>query len=356
MFLQPRLANPIPWRHAGSRGLLVCLNPAAIVSSASHPNARSRRTHRCQSDSAQLRWAHPDPHRRKERRAREPPREALTAKYLTIRNDAGYTPLHHAAIGGHLDQVPAEVLTTENLSIRSNAGYSVFHTAAAHGNLGQIPPDLMTAEVFQSANDTGNTILHEAAEHGTLDRVPPGYLTAENVARRNLSGETVLHVAAFNGHLDQVPAELLTRRGAAGRRPPPGTPYSMRRPFPGTWSRSRGTSSSSRTFRSRARPASRRPTPPPRPASSTRSLAAQLTAQLLVTRNDNGDTPLHAAAFEGHLDQVPAELLTAERVGTRNYDGVSVASARHGARLHLADPGGLAAQGIRRCFPATAQD
>jgi hypothetical protein len=25
------------------------------------------------------------------------------------------------------------------------------------------------------------------------------------------------------------------------------------------------------------------------------------------------------------MDQVPAELLTAERVGTRNYDGVSVA-------------------------------
>ncbi|MGH6990987.1 MAG: hypothetical protein ACRES9_06155, partial [Gammaproteobacteria bacterium] len=50
----------------------------------------------------------------------------------------------------------------------------------------------------------------------------------------------------------------------------------------------------------------------------------QLTADLLLTRNDNGDTPLHAAAYEGHLDQVPRELLTPERIGTRNYDGLTV--------------------------------
>jgi ankyrin repeat protein len=51
-----------------------------------------------------------------------------------------------------------------------------------------------------------------------------------------------------------------------------------------------------------------------------------LTGELLMTRNDHGDTPLHAAAYEGHLDQVPAALLTRERVGTRNYDGISVAA------------------------------
>ena len=45
-----------------------------------------------------------------------------------------------------------------------------------------------------------------------------------------------------------------------------------------------------------------------------------------MTRNDNGDTPLHAAAYEGHLDQLPVSLLTIERLSARNYDGISVIS------------------------------
>ena len=34
----------------------------------------------------------------------------------------------------------------------------------------------------------------------------------------------------------------------------------------------------------------------------------------------------HAAAYEGHLDQVPAALITPERLALRNYDGISVLS------------------------------
>ena len=66
--------------------------------------------------------------------------------------------------------------------------------------------------------------------------------------------------------------------------------------------------------------------------------------------------PLHAAAYEGHLDQVPPEILTVERIGTRNYDGVSVASLAVRARVHLPDTGGLEAQGIWPCFAATTPD
>ena len=42
---------------------------------------------------------------------------------------------------------------------------------------------------------------------------------------------------------------------------------------------------------------------------------------LLITRNDFGDTPLHAAAVEGHLDQVPPEALNAATLRLRNYTG-----------------------------------
>jgi ankyrin repeat protein len=49
----------------------------------------------------------------------------------------------------------------------------------------------------------------------------------------------------------------------------------------------------------------------------------ELTATLLLTRNEHGDTPLHAAAFEGHLDQLPQELLTAANLSVRNYAGIT---------------------------------
>jgi ankyrin repeat protein len=48
-----------------------------------------------------------------------------------------------------------------------------------------------------------------------------------------------------------------------------------------------------------------------------------VSAELLLTRNDNGDTPIHAAAFAGHLNQIPAELLTADRLSCRNYERVT---------------------------------
>ena len=50
----------------------------------------------------------------------------------------------------------------------------------------------------------------------------------------------------------------------------------------------------------------------------------RLTTDLLLTRNDNGDTPLHAAAYEGHLDQIPPSLFTPDLLAVRNYDGVAV--------------------------------
>jgi hypothetical protein len=42
---------------------------------------------------------------------------------------------------------------------------------------------------------------------------------------------------------------------------------------------------------------------------------------LLISRNDFGDTPMHAAAVEGHLDVIPPEFLTAATLNVRNYNG-----------------------------------
>ena len=42
---------------------------------------------------------------------------------------------------------------------------------------------------------------------------------------------------------------------------------------------------------------------------------------LLVSRNDLGDTPLHAAAVEGHLKDVPPQFLNEATLTIKNYTG-----------------------------------
>src|SRR6267154_385233 len=46
-----------------------------------------------------------------------------------------------------------------------------------------------------------------------------------------------------------------------------------------------------------------------------------LTLDLLISRNDFGDTPLHAAAVEGHLKDVPREFINHATLSIRNYTG-----------------------------------
>ena len=52
----------------------------------------------------------------------------------------------------------------------------------------------------------------------------------------------------------------------------------------------------------------------------------------LISRNDFGDTPLHAAAVEGHLNQIPREFLNRATLLIRNYNGGTPigAALRHG--------------------------
>ena len=48
---------------------------------------------------------------------------------------------------------------------------------------------------------------------------------------------------------------------------------------------------------------------------------AGLTLAGLSVRNDFGDTPLHAAALEGHLLRIPRALLNEQTLTIRNYNG-----------------------------------
>jgi ankyrin repeat protein len=53
----------------------------------------------------------------------------------------------------------------------------------------------------------------------------------------------------------------------------------------------------------------------------------RLTLELLVSRNDFGDTPLHAAAVEGHLKDVPPQFLNRTTLTIKNYTGATAIRA-----------------------------
>jgi ankyrin repeat protein len=56
---------------------------------------------------------------------------------------------------------------------------------------------------------------------------------------------------------------------------------------------------------------------------------------LLRARDDHGATPLHLAAAEGHLDQIPPGLFAAELLGLRNREGLTpIDLARKQGHVH----------------------
>jgi ankyrin repeat protein len=134
----------------------------------------------------------------------------------------------------------------------------------------------------------GETVFHVAALNGHLDQLPADLLTEEVMLRRTRAGDTVIHAAAIAGHLGQIPPAFLTHDHLTLRASGYHNPRRRRNG-----------------------------------ATASHIPRAQFTRDLLLVNNDHGDTPLHAAAFEGHLDQIPAELLDAEVLGKRNYDGVT---------------------------------
>jgi hypothetical protein len=74
--------------------------------------------------------------------------QAILAKDWLKADETGYTPLHEAAVQGHLDQVPAELLTVENMTMWNWLGVTPIHSAAKYGHLDQVPRDVITVDTM----------------------------------------------------------------------------------------------------------------------------------------------------------------------------------------------------------------
>jgi len=188
--------------------------------------------------------------------------------------------------------VPSSWRRPRPTATRSNAGITVFHVGPRRAPRPD-PPALIDLDVVLRKTDVGNSLLHEAAKTGLLDRIPRVFLTRKTSRRKTSAAKRSLHVAPSTAtSTSSRPRCSPWRRCAKPRARRHRLP---RAASPDTSSDPGRAAHVRTTWWSRPRRASRDPTPR-ESASSTKSRPRNSRTQLLLTRNDNGDTPLHAAA------------------------------------------------------------
>ena len=143
---------------------------------------------------------------------------------VNCRDQYGWTPMHEACIGGHVDMIRmliSEFQADTTLQTRS-FGDTPLHNAAWRGR-GEVALTLITEFGCDAnlPNNDGYTSLHEACEHGdaSVVRMVGKYAS---VFATTKDGDTPLHIAAARGHKECVEALLqldapIMLRNAAGK-------------------------------------------------------------------------------------------------------------------------------------------
>ena len=124
---------------------------------------------------------------------------------VNVHNNSGVTPLHWAASRGHLDVVRVLSEFKADVNVHNNSGVTPLHWAASRGHLDVVRVLSEFKADVNVHNNSGVTPLHEAASRGHLGVVR--VLISEFKADVNVhshSGDTPLHEAASRGHLGVV--------------------------------------------------------------------------------------------------------------------------------------------------------
>ena len=118
------------------------------------------------------------------------------------------TPLHLAAVGGHVSTVKAMLEAGCPVDVVDSGGWSVLHCASAGGNAEVVREVLNTGCDMNAAANDGRTPLHVAAVEGNIEAALE--LIRHGAEKAIVAGEagTPLHLAAWGGHVSTVKAML----------------------------------------------------------------------------------------------------------------------------------------------------
>jgi ankyrin repeat protein len=131
---------------------------------------------------------------------------------LHARDIHGCTPLHYAAVNGHVEMSSLFVTHGARVNVSNNDGRTPLHLAAFNGHAEVGTLLIRKGAYIEEKGHGGQTPLHEAVKH---DHMGMSSLLLSNNASINVQtneGETPLHVAALNGNVDM--SSFLIAKGA----------------------------------------------------------------------------------------------------------------------------------------------
>ncbi|KAK4704114.1 uncharacterized protein P7C70_g2096, partial [Phenoliferia sp. Uapishka_3] len=139
----------------------------------------------------------------------------LSPSDLNIRNQYGWTSLHFASIFGRPEISRLLLKAGASLDARDSWGNTTLHLAADEDNLENIKLLLEAGASVDAKNDKGDTPLHQAAGCDGGDSEVAKLLigAGASVDAKDANGEAPLHLAAREGHLEI--ARLLLEAGAS---------------------------------------------------------------------------------------------------------------------------------------------
>lgn len=126
--------------------------------------------------------------------------------------------LHEAALEGYLDEIKPEYLTLKSLTIPAQYGKTSLHKAAQTGNLWQIPSHVLKdlEPLLAAKDDDGRNLFHDLKREVETSKeqisIPKVIIEHFNNMKMLLSydneGTTVIHGLAAKGKLDLLPPKI----------------------------------------------------------------------------------------------------------------------------------------------------